>query len=185
MADDKLTSRHHLITFSLQYYVAGRWAATSRLHRVAPILLHHAVELILKSALIPPSSLEQLKEDHNHQLASLWQAAVLAIPSVKTPTREQTIIDLDKFEGLRYPDSFVSHGATITVGFLAGENPVVSGTYPSSGPVYRFNLEDIDELWSGVFLQVANPEAFVQHLSQEAREALTIDNQHPVWVPLS
>ena len=186
MTDDKLTTRHHLIKFSLEYYAAGRSAALMGLHRVAPLLLHHAIELILKAVLVRVSSLGELKHNHSHDLNSLWQAAVVEIPALKTPTRDQAIADLDKFEALRYPDSLVRQGATVTIGIHSGENPVTDGTRPTSGPTYRFNVEDIDELWAGVFVKIpANPEVFLQGLSKQARSALMADNQHPIALPSS
>ena len=103
--------RSNLVRLSLQYYVAGRFAALNRLHGVAPILLHHALEYILKAALARTHTLAQLKRKHDHDLESLWQAAVQEISTLKTPVRDRTIADLNKFEDLRYPYKLTTQGA--------------------------------------------------------------------------
>jgi len=82
---------------------------------------------------------------------------------------------------LSYPDKLISQGATVRLGIRSGENPVSSGSRPSSGPSYRFNLEDIDELWAAVFESIpANPPAFLNELSEDAHKALVAENQHPI-----
>lgn len=172
---------HYLVELSLQYYATGRFAALNRLHRVAPNLLHHAVELILKAGLARDHSLDALKREYDHDLKALWQAATAVNPNLLTAPRDETIAALDKFEGLRYPDNLVSQGATITIAFESGKNPIISGSRPSSGPRYQFKLEDIDELWAALFHNArANPPAFVQHLSAEARAAIETRNRHPI-----
>jgi hypothetical protein len=172
--------RSNLVRLSLQYYVAGRFAALNRLHGVAPVVLHHALEYILKAALARTHTLAQLKRKHGHDLESLWQATVQEISTLKTPVRDRTIADLNKFEDLRYPDKLIAQGASVTIGIRSGQDPVVSGSQPSSGPNYRFNLEDADELWAAVFQKVANAPAFLQHLPPAARTALDAENHHSI-----
>jgi hypothetical protein len=175
--------RHYLLELSLQYYAAGRFAANSQLHRAAPSLLHHAVEFVLKAALTATHSLKHLQEQFGHDLEKLWGAVLAANPGLKTPQRDQTIVDLHKFEFLRYPDNLIAQGATVTIAFKSGENPHIEGTKPpSTGPRYRFNLEDVDELWAALFVSApANPVAFFQHLSDASREAIALNNAHPVF----
>lgn len=172
---------HYLVDLSLQHYAAGRFAALNRLHRVAPNLLHHAVELILKAALARDHSLDTLKCKYGHDLQGLWQTVTEVNPSLKTAPRDQAIVALGKFEALRYPDLLISQGASISISFESGKNPTISGSRPSSGPRYEFNLEDIDELWATLFHNSgANPAAFLQHLSAGAREALEAQNRHTI-----
>jgi hypothetical protein len=172
---------HYLVELSVQYYASGRFAALSRLHRAAANLLHHAVELLLKAVLVRSLPLERLKKEFGHDLPLLWQAATAASPSLVTPQRQRTIAALHKFEDLRYPDLLLSHGGTLTVALQTGEDPRVSGTRPSSGAHYQFNLEDIDELWAALFHGAsANPAAFLQHLTPEARAVLEDRNRHSI-----
>jgi len=103
---------------------------------------------------------------------------VIDTASLRSARRQQTIVDLHKFEMLRYRDDLLIKGATISVALNSGENPVIMGSRPTSGPLYQFNLEDIDELWSVLFRNVANPPAFLQRLSDAARAALTAKNKH-------
>lgn len=179
MTDTDARARSHLVRLSLQYYVAGRFAALNRLHGVAPAVLHHALEFILKAALARTHTLAQLKREHSHDLESLWQAAVQEISTLRTPLRDRTITDLNKFEDLRYPDKLITQGASVTIGIRSGQDPVVSGP----GPNYRFNLEDVDELWAAVFQKVANTAAFLQDLPPAARTALDAENHHPIAPP--
>jgi hypothetical protein len=173
--------RSNLVRLSLQYYVAGRFAALNRLHDVAPVVLHHALEYILKAALGRTHTLAQLKrKPFVHDLESLWQAAVQEISTLKTPVRDRTIADLNKFEDLRYPDKLITQGGLVTIGIRSGQDPVVSGSQRSSGPNYRFNLEEADELWAAVFQKVANAPAFLQQLPPAARTALDAENHHSI-----
>ena len=183
MTDTDARARSYLVQFSLEYYVAGRFAALKGLHRVAPAILHRAVEFILKAALARTHSLAKLKQEHSHDLESLWQAAAQEISTLKTSLRDRTIADLNKFRDLIYPDNLIAQGASVTIGIRSGQDPVVSGSQPSSGPSYRFNLEDVDELWAAVFQRVANAPAFLQHLSPGARTALDAENHHPIAPP--
>jgi len=172
---------HYFVELSLQYYAAGRFAALNRLHRIAPNLVHHAVELILKAVLVRDHSLEKIKTDYRHDLTRLWKAVTAASPGLLTTRRNQTIADVAKFEDLRYPNLLIRQGATVTVALTSGENPRVSGSRPTSGPRYQFNLEDIDELWCALFHNAsASPAAFLQNLSAAARAAIDAENQHPI-----
>lgn len=175
--------QHHLLQLSLQYYAAGRFCAMNQLSRVAPNLLHHAVELALKAALATKHSLNELKSQYDHDLKELWAAVITANPNLKTTQRHQTIVDLHDFERLRYPDNLIVEGATVTIAFKTGENPLITGSKsPSSGPRYTFNLQDVDELWAALFLSAsANPPAFFQHLSEAARAAIAAQNRHPIY----
>ncbi len=123
---------HHLLRRSLEYYAAGRFCAMNQLHGVGPNLLHHAVEFALKAALATRHSLKELGSQYGHDLVKLWAAVITANPNLKTPQRHQTIVELHKFEALRYPDNPIVQGATVTIAFKTGENPLITGSKPPS-----------------------------------------------------
>jgi len=174
---------HNLITYSIQYYAVGRFAVLNRMHRIAPNLLHHAVELVLKASLVHHQSLKFLKNQYGHDLEKLWAATIAKTPTLSSPHRQQTISDLAQFEELRYPDLLMTQGATVAFSMDTGDRVSTSGS-PSSTitePLYQLNLQDIDELWAALFYHAdGKPEAFLQHLSEEARAVLQFNNRHPI-----
>lgn len=176
-------ARHYLLELSLEYYAAGRFSANSRLHRAAPNLLHQAIEYVLKAGLAATHPLKDLQVQFGHNLVALWKTAVAANPGLELPQRNQAILDLHKFESLRYPDKLITQGATVTIALESGKNPDIVGHKSlSTGPTYRFNLEDIDDLWAALFLSApANPVAFFQHLSVASRESIVLNNAHSVF----
>ena len=64
----------HLFATGLEYYVAGRCAARYHLSRVAGNILHHAIEMLLKSELAKQAGLDELKSKYGHKLNKMWRA---------------------------------------------------------------------------------------------------------------
>src|SRR2546423_1086905 len=68
------------IRYSLQYYVAGRFATAQRFTPICANLLHHAVELLLKACLSRDDPLETIekyghrKKGYEHDILLLWDA---------------------------------------------------------------------------------------------------------------
>jgi hypothetical protein len=181
MSDRQGMAWHYLVESSLQYYAAGRFCAMSRLTSAAPQLLHLAVELILKACLARDHSLDDLRKTYLHNIRRLWQDVTNANSALTTPGRDQAIHNLARFEALRYPDSLISQGASISFDFRTRTDSGPPQTGLSNGPSYEFNMEDIDELWKAIFVNSrANVVAFLQRLSQEARAAIDRDNLHPI-----
>jgi hypothetical protein len=82
MGDVEAAAAGHFMALAVQYLVAGRAAAALQLPTIPGNLLHHAIEMELKSLLVTDIGLEKLrKRKYGHNLASLWlAAAVTAIP---------------------------------------------------------------------------------------------------------
>jgi hypothetical protein len=181
MSDRQGMAWHYLVESSLQYYAAGRFCAMTRLASAAPQLLHLAVELVLKASLARDHSLDELRMKYGHNIGRLWQDVTSVNSTLRTPGRDQTIVNLGRFEELRYPDSLISQGASISFDFRTRTDSGPPHSDLPSGPHYEFNLEDIDELWAALFVNSrANAVAFLQRLSQEARAAIDRDNLHPI-----
>jgi hypothetical protein len=103
-ADKTETIKGRLCDWATQYYVAGRMAARAGFLPVYGNLLHHAVEMYLKAALVGVVSLEKLKKKYIHNLEKLWRRFKAKEADAALDGFDATIHDLHKFEELRYPD---------------------------------------------------------------------------------
>src|SRR5882757_8871087 len=67
---------HIFFSSASQYYVAGRFAVHAGLNPVAANLMHHAVEMYLKGALLKSKAktLKELKDKFGHSLPKCWDA---------------------------------------------------------------------------------------------------------------
>src|SRR4029453_8796918 len=61
-----------LCDWATQYYIAGRLAARSRLAPIHGNLLHHAVEMYLKAALVGVVTPKEMRDEYGHDLEKLW-----------------------------------------------------------------------------------------------------------------
>src|SRR5947207_604246 len=107
---------YHLFKIGLQYYIAGRSAALCQQIPVAGNLFHHAIEMLLKGDLAKVQSLGELKK-LSHSLARIWVEFKAKHPAETLTPYDALIIDLDKIEELRYPDSVMRNGAAISMGW--------------------------------------------------------------------
>jgi hypothetical protein len=129
---------------AIEYYGIGRFAALTHSTVVAGNLLHHAVEMILKAALAPHLSLRQLR-DLGHSLSALWARFESARRDLAGPEHCRTIVRLDAFERLRYPDIALRDGYEIQI-VVSGE-PAVSTDGTASASSYNLVLSDVDALF--------------------------------------
>jgi hypothetical protein len=105
----------HLMLMGIQYYVAGRAAARCHLIPVTGILMHHAVEMILKSDLSRTRALEEIKQEFGHDLVRAWTAFKRDHPGVALDDLDDLISGLDLFDEIRYPDEYLKHGASMSL----------------------------------------------------------------------
>ena len=105
-------SKLHFGQLAIQYYVAGRSAAIDQILPVCGNLLHHAVEMSLKAALTDGLTMPELKK-LGHSLPKIWAAFTTSFPEANVPAFNQAVVELDRFEELRYPDSILAKGAMI------------------------------------------------------------------------
>ena len=133
------------------YYVAGRYAVHARFNIIAGNLCHHAIEMFLKGNLVPTLGRDVLKNKFIHKLPKIWEAFKSEIGDPSLDRFDETILKLQEFDVIRYPDKVVDQGAQITV--TIGGPP---GTGPATGlganvPSYDLVLGDIDELVRTIF----------------------------------
>jgi len=168
----------------MQYYVAGRGAARVFLTPIYGNLLHHAVEMFLKCALIDVLSAEEMRSrEYGHNLVNLWrcfkeQEAGPAFNGDPAVDRfDATIRCLHEFEELRYPDN-IRHGAIMmALAWLPDEAVTTSG--PSKPKQFEIIIADVDRLVMEILKRAnLNPRYFSNPLSAGAREALQRLNPH-------
>lgn len=169
--------RLHFAQLAIQYYIAGRAAAIHQLIPILGNLLHHAVEMSLKAALVDSHSLRRLKR-LGHGLPKLWGAFAAAYPAAAVPRFQAAVDALHRFEELRYPDSMLMNGAMMQLA-LHRAHVSTSGSGLASVPTYLLVLEDVDELEEAIFAAMnLNPRFFTGSLSPKAKEYLLVQNLH-------
>jgi hypothetical protein len=177
MGDVEAAAAGHFMALAVQYLVAGRAAAALKLSSIPGNLLHHAIEMELKSLLVSDIGLEKLRQrKYGHNLASLWLAAVGRHPDLGSSARQATVEQLDRFESLRYPDDMIEQGAAIRLGWTASD-PLPALTVPS----YDLVMEDLDDLFQAIFVATGrNPLVSLAGLSEAALAAMRDRNRYPI-----
>jgi hypothetical protein len=173
-------ARVEFFRLGVDYYVAGRFAAFSRLFPVAANLLHHAIEMFLKGALVCSVDLDALK-GIGHDLRALWSEFKKHHPSsTESDSFDEAIGELHRFERLRYPDVATVEGMELTFDVFR-ENRVEASSPGKSLSRYSLVLQDVDALVKFMFQnQGVNPRFYLQRISAEALGVLNRDNVHPL-----
>jgi hypothetical protein len=163
--------RYRSAAFSLgiQYYGAGRFAVAAGFQPVGGNLLHHAVELFLKGCLASVEGVDALRK-YGHNLEQLWGGFKTAFSNAPVAGFDSLIHELHRFEWIRYPETALREGSSISVEF---EIPTTPTTQLSGGrlPAYHLTVADVDrlicELWKASKM---NPQAFVTYFKQQHAE---------------
>ena len=165
---------------ALQYLVTARFAAlTACLMPVSGNLYHHAIEMLLKGCLGSNTSLMDLKK-FGHNLSDLWAEFKQTTGDQTLDRFDQTIVDLDRFEKIRYPDAIISKGMIIGINIKHDPRPHI-GAKGSSTPYYQIVTEVIDELVKFIFGKTTwNPRFFTTSLNKQSMLHLNKDNQSPL-----
>ena len=155
----------------IQYYVAGRYAAFAGFTPVAGNLLHHALEMFMKGYLSSSLTLEELKKQ-GHHLGALWRLVKNTNTSGGLDKLDRIVLELDKFERIRYPDSILDAGMMSMITFE--DDPVEpTSTQGRPEPVYQVAVRWVDELVEHIFdLSRVNPGFFTERLNECAKEYL-------------
>ncbi len=133
----------------VHYYVAGRFATFARLFPMAGNLLHHAIEMFLKGALVRIVGLEALRT-MGHDLNRLWERFKADFPSSTNASFDKPIADMDRFERLRYPDIRIREGMEATLAIFRNHRVETSGL-EKAPPRYSLVIEDFDGLTAFIF----------------------------------
>ena len=162
---------------AVQYYVAGRSAAISQLIPVLGNLFHHAIEMSLKAGLAEHKALPELKK-LNHDLTKIWNQFKGQYPTAASTKFDDVIVELQRFEELRYPDSVLAQGASMELILFREHLVGVPGTSPTAVPRYAIILEDIDDLMAFILGTASlNPHFFVGSMGPEGRRCLLLHNR--------
>jgi hypothetical protein len=135
----------HALRLGLQYYTAGRYAAAAHLVPVCGNLLHHALEMLLKAAILRHSGFKGLHTGHH--IPTLWRGFKREFSDADWAQFDRVINDLHKFEHLRYPDDMLREGAFIHIAF-GPNNTTLTGTGGGTGsvPAYALQVDTLDRL---------------------------------------
>ena len=166
--------------YGTQYYVAGRLTAKSGLLPAYGNLLHHAVELYLKSALIPTLTLADMKSrKYGHNLGALWERYRRMVNDPALDRFDSTIAALHDFESIRYPDEIVEKGMQCWVTWTSAQVTTASGP-AADVPNYQVIISEIDELVLEILNHASvNPKFFMVRIhDKDARAALAYQNAH-------
>jgi hypothetical protein len=128
---------------AMQYYLAGRSAAMAALMPVCGNLFHHAVEMFLKYILVRAGySQVQLRNYFRHHLKKLWREFKKIQNDPSLARFDKLISGLDKVDELRYPGK----GYSFAIEFRKNDKTRASGPGMKGLHLYRFNLEQLDDL---------------------------------------
>lgn len=144
------------------YYVAGRFAFLN-LHasHVAANLLHHGVEMLLKTILSKDDSEKQIRgyyKQYRHSLGRIWEEIKRRNPGIDLTRHDRTIEALDPFEDIRYPEQAYAQG-------LPGINlSVQPNDLPAAGDPghsrFSLSVNDVDRLVADLY-QFTGPPNFI------------------------
>jgi hypothetical protein len=163
----------HAIRYGLDYYVTGRFATAHHFTPVSANILHHAVELLLKACLAQDDPLDKIleywhpKNGYGHNIVRLWQDFKARQPAPVPAEFDAIIEGLHAFEDIRYPETLIRDGATISIGIFEVETPVLrNGLVPVNA--YSLMLSQIDRLMGFLFdASGANPPAFLPRVTDD------------------
>ena len=176
---DQMAASFEFSRLAAQYHATGRFAVITGCIPIAGNLLHHALEMYLKCALVRSMSLTELK-GLGHKLPDLWKVFCALHPDVASSTLLASIQELDRLEQLRYPNIAAQSGYQMRMSLQrdhSGQLP------PGPQPPYHLVLEDVDEIASVVAQRSGfDPSVFSSSLRPEALHYLLIHNLHPAGV---
>jgi hypothetical protein len=132
-----------LCDWATQYYIAGRLAARSRLAPIHGNLLHHAVEMYLKAALVGVVTPKEMRDEYGHDLEKLWARFKMKVADPALDRFDATIHALHEFEDLRYPDK-IKHGVIVMAITWKPSDAVLSRA--GSTHEYEFFISEVDGL---------------------------------------
>jgi hypothetical protein len=179
------------VAAGVQYYIAARGAALAGLMPVSGNLFHHAIEMILKAGIIthsvtmPFATTQKQLRSLSHDLDKIWKAFQACYPDATLGAFDPLIVDLDRWEDIRYPDPNTFTGAAgiaMSVVHRKGENP--STTSPSGTTVeYYLKLEECDELIKTLWHVLDFTPAYFQTfllMRKQASDLYQADNLHQI-----
>ena len=167
----------HFLSQGVQYYISGRSAALAGQIPVCGNLFHHAIEMLLKARLTQRVPLVKLQNKFRHRLPRIWRAFKQEFPSANLAQFDAVIVQLDRFERIRYPDKIMEEGASVLLEWERSHYSAISGPGLKMPPAYRIVVNDIDRFVVEIFKVCSwNPLFFTDGLNQYARDATRREN---------
>jgi hypothetical protein len=182
MAESRLELQYYRA--GIDYYIAGRFSARCRLTPTAGNQFHHAIEFFLKGYLTR-SHTEQQRRQLGHHLPTIWAEFRGQVPDPSFDHFNDTITDLQLFEGIRYVDRLLREGASTLFDYsphgIPRANRRNSSSGPASGPgavpAYNLYVADLDELTAALLRQGGvNLPGVLPNMDNTAHEFLVVDN---------
>jgi len=174
---EQIAAQYQFAELAGQYYAAGRFAALTHCIPVAGNLLHHAVEMFIKCALIRSHSLSDLKV-YSHRLPVLWNRFKEIHSTLSCAHLDGAISELDRFELLRYPESVVKDGMQV---LMTPSRANFARLPDGPQPPYHLVLEDVDEIAQvSAGASSLSSHAFRRNHTKMALHFVYLENLHPI-----
>ena len=133
--------------------MTGRFAALNQLN-IAPNLMHHAIELLIKLTLtqdLPRSqqsaATAQLAQKYGHRLNALWKQYQKHVAPANLSRFDPVIAELHRWEDVRY-GGFPRPGTSVAKSIGMTRAPARSS---ETRDVYVFGLDEVDDLFTAMF----------------------------------
>jgi hypothetical protein len=164
------------LSIAIQYYIAGRSAAFAGSIPVAGSLLHHAVEMLLKSFLLKQYTAAELKDEFRHDLKKLWRAFKNIANEPPLGRFDGLVSALNRVEEVRYP----GRGYVFSIVRQKAPRQQVSGTATKGVKQYYVNLEDVDEYVTALLTgRVTTGWIAILLQGEDAKKQYSRENSHP------
>jgi hypothetical protein len=147
----RIEDPRHFLELGFGYYMTGRFAAINGLF-IAPNLMHHAVELLIKYTLVKDVPESQRSDEtaelrkYGHRLNRLWKRYKKHVAPTDMSRFDRLISDLDRWENIRYGGFPV--GTSVAKGMTLVRAPVQTSR---GKDIYVFSLDEVDELIAAIF----------------------------------
>jgi hypothetical protein len=177
----RIEDPRQFLDLAFGYYMAGRFAVINGLF-IAPNLMHHAVELLIKYTLlkdVPESersaATAELGRKYGHRLNALWNQYKQHVASTNLSRFDRVIADLARWENVRY-GGFPT-GTSVAKGMGLVRAPAQASR---SKDIYVLGLDEVDDLITAMFgASRINPPAVGGHYAHTAvSEWYEKENQH-------
>ena len=161
----RIEDPYHFLDLAFGYYMTGRFAVINGLD-VAPNLMHHAVELLIKYTLLKDepvpqrsAATAQLGETYRHRLNALWNQYKQHVAQTNLSRFDRVIADLARWEKVRYGGFPAGISVAKSMGLVRA--PVQTSR---SKDIYVLGLDEVDDLITAIFVAGGiNPRAVGAH----------------------
>jgi hypothetical protein len=180
----KIEDPRHFLDLAFEYYMTSRFAAINQLN-IAPNLMHHAIELLIKFTLLKDvpqaqrsAETERLRKKYEHRLNALWNQYKQYVAPTDLSRFDAAVADLHRWENIRY-GGFPNAGASVTksVGMVRAH-----ARSSKTRDIYVFGLHEMDDLFTAMFaanISSINPPFIGMSYAHAAlREWYARNNQH-------